>query len=94
VSNALLTRAEAHRALGQWNEAGQDYRAILDRPAMGAFNLLPTLARLGLARSLAASGNPAAAREEYEKVLDAWRDADEDLELLRQVKAEVAKLGS
>jgi hypothetical protein len=27
-------------------------------------------------------------------VLDAWRDADEDLELLRQVKAEVAKLGS
>jgi eukaryotic-like serine/threonine-protein kinase len=93
VANAVYVRAEAHRALGQWAEAAKDYRAVLDRPLPGLFDLLRTLARLGLARTLAATGDPAG-REEYDKVLDGWRDADEDMTLLRQARAEVAKLGS
>ena len=94
VLNALFTRAEAHRALGSWAEAEADYRSMLSRPPPGTFNLLGTLARIGLARTLAAAGNPAAAREEYDKVLDEWRDADEEMVLLREIKDEVAKLGS
>jgi eukaryotic-like serine/threonine-protein kinase len=94
VSSALYTRAEAHRALGQWDHAGRDYRAILDRPTPGVFSLIHSLARLGVARTLAAMGDEAGARREYAAILEEWKDADEDMALLRAIKAEVAKLGS
>ena len=47
-----------------------------------------------LARTLAASGKTAAAREEYTRILEQWKEADEDLRLVQQVRAEAAKLGS
>jgi eukaryotic-like serine/threonine-protein kinase len=94
ISSVLYARAEAHRALGHWADAGRDYRVVLDRPSPGPFNLLSTLARLGLARTLVATGDLDTARTEYATVLEAWQDADENMALLRQIKAEVAKLGS
>jgi tetratricopeptide (TPR) repeat protein len=94
VLNALFTRAEAFRKLGRLEDAERDYRAILARPPVGAFHLAYPLTRVGLARTLAAAGKTPAAREEYQKFLDQWTKADEDLALLREVKAEVAKLGS
>jgi len=46
------------------------------------------LARLQLARSLAMSGNKAAARKSYEDFLTLWKHADEDLPILKAAKAE------
>jgi tetratricopeptide (TPR) repeat protein len=94
VLTALLTRGDAFRALGRLEEAERAYRATLDRRAPGFFDLAYLRARIGLARTLAAAGNTPAARSEYEKVLEQWREADEDLVLLREVKAEAAKLRS
>ncbi len=94
IANALFTRAEAHRALKQFAEAERDYRAVLTAKNPFPFALNRPLSRIGLARTLAAAGNPDGARREYQTFLELWSGADEDLALLRTVKAELAKLGS
>ena len=94
VLSALFTRAEAFRMLKQLDRAERDYRALLAKAPFGVFNLSYPMARVGLARTLAAAGNTSAAREEYQKFLGEWSKADEDLALLREVKAELAKLGT
>ncbi len=94
VLTALLTRGDALRALGRLEEAERAYRTTLERRAPGFFNLAYPRARIGLARTLAAAGKTQEARAEYEKLLELWSEADEDLVLLREVKAEVARLGS
>jgi tetratricopeptide (TPR) repeat protein len=94
VLTALLVRGDALRALGRLDEAERDYRAVLTRRGPGIFNLAHPLARVGLARTLAASGKTAAAREEYTRILEQWNEADEDLRLVQQVRAETANVGS
>ena len=53
-----------------------------------------TLEIVGLARTLAATGDRDGARREYQAFLELWKEADPDLALLRDVKAELAKLES
>jgi hypothetical protein len=50
------------------------------------------MCRAGLARTLAAVGKIDEAREEYKKLLDEWKDADPDLEKLKELQAEYARL--
>jgi hypothetical protein len=50
------------------------------------------LARLGLARAFALQGNTAKARAAYQDFLAIWKDADPDIPILQQAKAEYAKL--
>ena len=50
------------------------------------------LARLGLARAYAMEGNSAKARAAYQNFLTLWKDADPDVPVLKEAKAEYAKL--
>ena len=50
------------------------------------------LAKVGLARAYVMAGDKARARVAYQDFLAVWKDADPDVPLLRQVKAEYAKL--
>ena len=93
-ANSLLARADAYRMMKQLDEAGRDYRAVLAWKSAFPFNLHRPLAHVGLARTLAAAGDRDGARREYEAFLELWSGADQDLTLLRDVKAELAKLGS
>ena len=92
-TNALLMRADAHLALKQYPEAERDYRAVLTRDTHGLFLIAEPLSQIGLARALAAAGKTDAARQEYDKALKHFDQADADLELVRALKAERAKLG-
>ena len=92
-TNALVMRADAYLALKQYQEAESDFRAALARDSQGQFRLAEPRAQAGLARILAATGNAEAARQEYDKVLKHWEQADADLEFVRVLKAERAKLG-
>jgi eukaryotic-like serine/threonine-protein kinase len=56
-------------------------------------DVLGALARLGLARALAAQGDTEKARAAYRDFMDLWKDADADIPILRQARAESAKLG-
>ena len=50
------------------------------------------LARLGLGRAYAMQGDTAKAKEAYQDFLALWNDADPDIPVLQQAKAEYAKL--
>ena len=53
---------------------------------------LGALARLGLARAIALQGDLAKSRAAYQDFLTLWKDADPDIPILNQAKAEYAKL--
>jgi serine/threonine protein kinase len=63
-----------------------DRRGAMINCPMGA------LARLGLARAYAKSGDRSEARSAYRDFLALWKDADPDLPFLLQAKAEFASL--
>jgi hypothetical protein len=75
-------------------EAKRDYRALLARKHPNPFSLHTPFGYVGLARTLAATGDTAGARAEYQRFLDLWSGADPDLAIVREVRAEVAKLGT
>ncbi len=56
------------------------------------FSSCNPLARPRLPRAYGLPGNPAKARTTYEDFLTIWKDADPDLPVLKQAKAEYAKL--
>ena len=50
------------------------------------------LARLGVARAYVLQSNTAQAKAAYQDFLTLWKDADPDIPILKQAKAEYAKL--
>ena len=54
--------------------------------------LLGSLARLQLARAYALSGDTAKAKTAYKDFLTLWKDADLDIPILKEAKADYAKL--
>jgi hypothetical protein len=50
------------------------------------------LAHLGLGRAYELSGDSAKAKASYQDFLTLWKEADSDILILRQAKAEYAKL--
>jgi hypothetical protein len=50
------------------------------------------LAQFQLARAQAVSGDSATARKSYQDLLRLWQDSDPDLPILKEAKAEYAKL--
>src|SRR5215469_1372910 len=63
-----------------------DHRGLLWNCATGA------LAHLGLARAYAMAGETAKAKVAYNDFLTLWKDADPDIPVLKEAKAESAKL--
>jgi len=53
---------------------------------------LGAVSRLGRARAYARGGDSARARDAYRDFLGLWKDADIDVPLLKEAKAEHAKL--
>jgi len=54
--------------------------------------VLYTLAHLGLARAYGIENKSAEERNEYQLFFTDWKDADPDIPVLKQAKAEYAKL--
>jgi eukaryotic-like serine/threonine-protein kinase len=53
---------------------------------------LGALAHLGLGRAYAMTGDSAKAKTAYQDFLALWKDADPDTPILKEAKAEYAKL--
>jgi eukaryotic-like serine/threonine-protein kinase len=88
----LYVRGQAYLRLGQGKEAATEFQKILAHRGYDPFSPLYLLARLGSARALAAEGQAANARIAYQDFLAFWKDADPDIPILKQAKAEYAKL--
>jgi eukaryotic-like serine/threonine-protein kinase len=90
-TGVLFGRGMAYREAGRLAEAQQDFQRIIEIKAHGP-DLLVVAAQLELGRVFRLQGDTAKARIAYQNFLAAWKDADPDVPLLHQAKAEYAKL--
>ena len=90
--DAAYARGQAYLASRQGTAAAAEFQKMLDH--RGLMNLCPqmTLAHLGLAGARALSGDTAGSRTAYQDFFGLWKDADPDIPILKEAKAEYAKL--
>jgi DNA-binding SARP family transcriptional activator len=74
------------------NAAAAEFQKFLDHRGVTINFPLGALAHLGLARAYALSGDTAKARTKYQDFFALWKDADPDIPILKEAKAEYAKL--
>ena len=72
--------------------AAAEFQRILDYRQLRSLNINIALAQLQLARAYALQKDYAKAKTTYQDFLAAWKDADPDIPILKQAKAEYAKL--
>jgi eukaryotic-like serine/threonine-protein kinase len=88
----VFFRGEALLAAHKGTEAANEFQEILSHRGIMIGDPVFVLAHVGLARAYALSGESARARAQYEEFLALWKTADLDLPVLRQARAEYAKL--
>ncbi|HET7209742.1 MAG TPA: protein kinase [Terriglobales bacterium] len=88
----VYVRAQAYLLLHRGDEAAAEFQRIIDHRGILMNCPLGALARLGLARAHALQGHAVTARSEYQNFLNLWEDADPVIPILKQAKAEFAKL--
>ena len=88
----VYLRGEAYLMLHDGNRAAAEFGKFIDHRGVVMNFPWGALARLGLARAYALQGNTAKAKAAYQDFLTIWKDADPDLPVLKQAKAEYAKL--
>jgi eukaryotic-like serine/threonine-protein kinase len=96
ASNSCLypvyVRAEAYLSARQGLAATAEFQKILDHRGLLWNCATGALSRLGLARAYAMQGDTAKAKAAYQDFLTLWKDADPDIPILIEAKAECAKL--
>ena len=88
----VYVRGEAYLAAHQGREAAAEFQKILDHRGIVLNEPIGALAHLQLGRAYAMQGDTAKARAAYQDFLTLWKDADPDIPILLQAKAEFAKL--
>jgi eukaryotic-like serine/threonine-protein kinase len=88
----IYVRGEAYLALHQGAEAVTEFQKILDHRGIVSSDPIGALAHLQLGRAYAMQGDTAKAKLAYQDFLTLWKDADPDIPILKQAKAEYAKL--
>jgi tetratricopeptide (TPR) repeat protein len=97
----IYLRGLAYLRLNQGAEAAAEFQKIVDHkganwgsdwrhPFWAQFY---SLSYLGMARGSALAGDTAKARKAFQDFFELWKDADPDIPVLQQAKAEYARLG-
>ena len=84
--------APAYLATHRPADAGGEFQRILDHRNIVLVDPLDPIARLQLGRALAMAGDKKKASAAYENLVALWVDADSDIPILAQAKAEYARL--
>jgi hypothetical protein len=85
-------RGQVYLALGNGAAAAAEFQKLLDHPGIVLNAVTGALAHLELGRAYAMSGDRTKAQSAYKDLLTLWKDADPDIPILREAKAEYAKL--
>ncbi len=90
----VFLRGEAYLTSSDAVRAATEFQKLIDRP--GEVMNFPTasLSRLGLAKSLARSSDPAKARQAFQEFFTIWKDADANLPPLKDARSAYATLSS
>ncbi|MGA3212251.1 MAG: protein kinase [Terriglobales bacterium] len=73
-------------------DAAGEFSAVLAHRGVSPLSPVLVVSQLGLARACALQGDVAKSRAAYEAFFSGWKDADADIPILKQAKAEYAKL--
>jgi predicted Zn-dependent protease len=87
-----LLRAEAYLHAGRASDAEQEFQGLIALKSAHPTDPRIPLAQVGLARAYALAGDRTQARAAYQDFLALWKDADPDIPILNEAKAEYAKL--
>jgi DNA-binding winged helix-turn-helix (wHTH) protein len=85
-------RGLAYLELGDGRSAAAQFQKLIDNPGFTVRHVTGRLAWLQVGRAQKMMGEETAARKSYETFLDLWKNADPDLPIYQQAKAEYAKL--
>ncbi len=88
----VYLRGQALLRAHQGAAAAVEFQKILDHRGIVTNFPLGSLAHLGLARADALAGDSAKAKAAYQDFFTRWKDADPDIPILKEAKAEYAKL--
>jgi len=91
LTSAYL-RGLAYLAEKKGPEAAAEFQKLIDHRAMLRGSITEPLSHLELARARVLSGDTPGARKAYQDFFAVWKDADPDIPILKQAKAEYAKL--
>jgi eukaryotic-like serine/threonine-protein kinase len=85
-------RGKAYLMLHDGYAAAAEFQKFIDHRGVVVNFPWGALARLGLARAYALQGDTAKTRAAYQDFLTLWKDADPDIPILKEAKAEYTKL--
>jgi serine/threonine protein kinase/Tfp pilus assembly protein PilF len=83
-------RGEAYLQMRDGTKAAEEFQKIVDHRGLDPFDY--DLALLGLARAYDIQKDTAKAKAKYQDFFALWKDADPDILILKQARAEYAKL--
>ncbi len=88
----VYVRGEAYLGAHQGVEAAAEFQKILDHRGIVVSDPIGALAHLQLGRAFVLSGDKIKAKTAYQDFLTLWKDADPDIPVFKEAKAEYAKL--
>jgi serine/threonine protein kinase/tetratricopeptide (TPR) repeat protein len=88
----VYLRAQANLAAKQGAAAASEFQKILDHSSVVGNAPIGALAHLGLGRAYALAGDTAKSKSAYQDFFALWKNADPEAPILKQAKAEYAKL--
>ncbi len=91
-STPNYVRGLALLKMRQGKEAAAEFQKILDHRGICVSSSMCSLSHLQLGRARVLSGDNAGARTAYQDFFALWKDADPDVPILKEAKAEYAKL--
>jgi len=85
-------RGQAYLLAHNGNDATTEFQKVMDHRGIVVNFVTGSLAHLQIGRAYAMAGDKTKAKSAYEDFLNLWKDADPDIPILKQAKAEYAKL--
>ena len=88
----VYLRGESYLAAKDGSAAITEFQKLLDHSGVIGNEPIGALAHLGLGRAYALSGDSAKAKTAYQDFFALWKNADPDVPIVKEAKAEYAKL--
>ena len=85
-------RGQAYLQAKRGTDAAAEFQKIVDHRGINPIAVEHSLAKLGLGRAYVITGDATRARAAYQDFLALWKDADPEIPILKEAKAEYAKL--
>ena len=85
-------RGQAYLLAHNGTAAAAEFQKLLDHRGIVLNSVTGSLAHLQIGRAYVMTGDTAKAKAAYKDFLTLWKDADPDIPVLKEAKAEYAKL--